>query len=65
MKYRLRAMVHPLFHKRGQTEACWICEWTWRDLERDPQFIEDLRQGEADIKAGRLHKWSDIRRELE
>ena len=30
----------------------------------DPETLEDLRQSEADVQAGRLHTLNEVRREL-
>jgi hypothetical protein len=56
--------LHPFFHKAGVMEACWLCRYVWRQLLKDPDFVADLDQGLADFKAGRVHKWSDVRRDL-
>ena len=34
------------------------------ELASDPEAAKSLEQAEADVKAGRLKHWSDVRRDL-
>ena len=34
------------------------------ELTSDPDIAKSLRRAEADVKAGRLTRWSDVRREV-
>ena len=34
------------------------------ELARDPEIVKSLERAEADVKAGRLKHWSDVRRDL-
>ncbi len=34
------------------------------ELARDPEVAKSLERAEADVKAGRLKHWSDVRRDL-
>lgn len=61
---RWATLLHPLFHRRGEMRACWICRVVWDRATRDPGFNEAMEQGLADIKAGRVHRWSDVRRDI-
>jgi hypothetical protein len=70
---RLHRLRHWLLRHEGDRRACWHCatrehqeeaERVWAPLIADPEFRERMRQGIADMEAGRVHKWSDVRREL-
>lgn len=40
---------------------------SWKETNEilaDPQLMKAIRQGEKDVKAGRLHDWEDVRKEL-
>ena len=34
------------------------------ELASDPEIVKSLERAEADVKAGRLKHWSDVRRDL-
>lgn len=34
------------------------------ELTNDPEIVKSLERAEADVKAGRLKHWSDVRRDL-
>ena len=61
---RFLTRFHRLFHSDAfLDQPCRMCDWLWSRLLRDEAYVVALEQGIADIKAGRLHKWSDVRRE--
>ena len=35
-----------------------------RELASDPEIVKSLERAEADVKAGRLKRWSDVRRDV-
>ena len=35
-----------------------------RELANDPEIAKSLERAEADVKAGRLKRWSDVRRDV-
>lgn len=40
---------------------------SWKETQEilnDPQAMADIKAGEADIKAGRVHDWETVRKEL-
>ena len=41
-----------------------VAAYVWERLEATPGFNEAMERGRADIKAGRLHRWEDIRRTI-
>ena len=34
------------------------------ELASDPEIVKDLKQAEADVKAGRLKSWADVKRDV-
>ena len=34
------------------------------ELANNPEIVKSLERAEADIKAGRLKRWSDVRRDI-
>jgi hypothetical protein len=34
------------------------------ELASDPEIAKDLKEAEADVKAGRLKSWADVKREV-
>ena len=34
------------------------------ELASDPEIVESLKRAEADVKAGRLKSWDDVKREV-
>ena len=34
------------------------------ELTSDPDIAKSLKRAEADVKAGRLNRWSDVRRDV-
>ena len=34
------------------------------ELASDPEIVKDLEEAEADVKAGRLKSWADVKREV-
>lgn len=39
-------------------------EWdATHELANDPEIVKSLERAEADVKAGRLKRWSDVRRD--
>ena len=34
------------------------------ELASDPEIAKDLEEAEADVKAGRLKSWADVKREV-
>ena len=34
------------------------------ELASDPEIVKDLEQAEADVKAGRLKSWADVKRDV-
>jgi hypothetical protein len=40
-------------------------EWeATHELASDPEIVKSLERAEADVKAGRLKRWSDVRRDI-
>lgn len=40
---------------------------SWKETEEilaDKQAMKEIKEAEEDIKAGRVHKWADVKREL-
>lgn len=40
---------------------------SWKETNEilsDPQLMESIRKGEEDVKAGRVHEWEDVKKEL-
>jgi len=40
---------------------------SWKETNEimsDPGLMKAIREGEADIKAGRVHDWEDVKRDL-
>ena len=35
-----------------------------RELASDPEIVKSLERAEADVKAGRLKRWSDVKRDF-
>lgn len=35
------------------------------EIMADPELMKAIKEGEADIKAGRVHDWEDVKKELE
>ena len=35
-----------------------------RELASDPEIAKSLERAEADVRAGRLKRWSDVRRDV-
>ena len=35
-----------------------------RELASDPEIVKSLERADADVKAGRLKRWSDVRRDV-
>jgi len=40
----------------------WIARRVWDELEHDPAFVEGMARGRADIEAGRVVRWEDVRK---
>lgn len=34
------------------------------EIVNDPEIVKDLEQAEADVKAGRLKSWADVKRDV-
>jgi len=34
------------------------------EILSDPELMESIKRGEADVKAGRVYEWEDIKKEL-
>lgn len=55
---------------RGETKAVLISPEelaSWEatlDVMSDPELVKGIKEGEADIKAGRVVDWEDVKREL-
>lgn len=41
-----------------------IARAVWDEAMADPAFVAGLEAGKADIAAGRVHKWEDVKKEL-
>ena len=40
---------------------------SWKETEEilaDPKLMADIKESEEDIKAGRVHDWEDVKKEL-
>ncbi len=35
-----------------------------QELAKDPEIVKSLEQAEADVKAGRLKSWADVKRDV-
>lgn len=42
-----------------------VAAFVWERLEATPGFNEEMAQGLADVKAGRAHRWEDVKRRLD
>lgn len=63
MKAQIRAgrvrLATPQEVEKAEKEA-WAAT---RELENSPEIVASLARAEADIKAGRLKNWNDVKRE--
>ena len=50
---RLLRVVHRFAHRTAKDKACWVCTAVWAALLDQPVFLAGLREGEADLTAGR------------
>jgi antitoxin YefM len=56
--------------KKGETKAVLISQEeleSWEatlDIMSDPELMKGIKEGEEDIKAGRVRDWEDIKKEL-
>jgi antitoxin YefM len=61
---------HVVITKRGRPEAVVMSvdEFeSWQEtleILSDPSAMRAIRQGERDIKAGRVHRWEDVKKRL-
>lgn len=49
------------WYARLGPNRAFVARAVWHELERDPKFHEDLRRGEADLRAGRGVPWTGTR----
>ncbi len=55
---------------KGETKAVLVSPEelaSWEatlDVMSDPELVEGIKEGEADIKAGRVVDWEDVKKEL-
>lgn len=56
IRYRLWP-IHRLVHRRGSHSACVVCRAVWADMLRDPRYRSELKQGIADVDAGRWYTY--------
>ena len=42
-----------------------VANFVWERLEAAPGFNEEMAAALADVKAGRVHRWEDVRRRLD
>ena len=57
---KLKAVIDYLNYL--QDKAAWEAT---RELTSNPEIAKSLKRAEADVKAGRLKRWSDVRRKVE
>ena len=58
-KKKLKAAIDYMtyLHDKEAWEATY-------ELASDPEIVESLKRAEADVKAGRLKSWADVKREV-
>lgn len=56
---KLKALIDYLNYL--QDKEAWEAT---HELGSDPEIVKSLERAEADIKAGRLKRWSDVRRDV-
>ena len=56
---KLKALVDYLNYL--QDKEAWEAT---HELANDPEIVKSLERAEADVKAGRLKRWSDVRRDV-
>ena len=58
-KKKLKAAIDYMtyLHDKEAWEATY-------ELACDPEIVKDLEQAKADVKAGRLKSWDDVRRDV-
>ena len=58
-KEKLKAAIDYMtyLHDKEAWEATY-------ELASDPEIVESLKRAEADVKAGRLKSWADVKREV-
>ena len=56
---KLKAVIDYLNYLQGK--EAWEAT---RELANDPEIAKSLERAEADVKAGRLKRWSDVRRDV-
>ncbi len=56
---KLQAIFHYLTDQQEKKE--WEAT---HELASDPEIAKSLERAEADIKAGRLKRWDDVRRDV-
>lgn len=61
---------HVVITRNGKPVALLLSMSEWESWEEtievlsDEELMEDLRQSEADVQAGRLHDWDEVKRDL-
>ena len=56
---KLKAVIDHLNYL--QDKEAWEAT---RELASDPEIAKSLERAEADVKAGRLKRWDDVRRDV-
>ena len=56
---KLRAAIDYMAYLYDK--AAWEATY---ELASDPEIVKDLEQAEADVKAGRLKSWADVKRDV-
>jgi antitoxin YefM len=65
-----REQEHVIITRNGKPVAIVMSADEWESWEEtievlsDPELMEDLRASEEDVKAGRLHDWDEVKRDL-
>lgn len=61
---------HVGITKKGETKAVLVSQEDWDAMVvtletlSDRELMDQIRESEKDIKAGRVHDWEDIKKEL-
>jgi prevent-host-death family protein len=65
-----REQEHLVITRNGKPVAILMSMREWESWEEtmevmsDPEAMEALRRSEEDVKAGRLHDWDEVKRDL-
>lgn len=58
-----KLQVMKVYSKESYEDVIW--DLIEDRMELSPETMKNIAEAEADIKAGRIHKWEDVKRELD